>query len=500
MFSQQASSRVEPTSKRDTGESSRPRSIARRWSTRGSGVSSRPQFPLGQIGQFEEAGGSGGGQGYTSRDDDNSPDSVLIASLGVTLKASHAIEFITSNCKGGVGHRGGIGDFYEALASLCAAERRPNEAVVQIVNSAGANGIDLHVLKARIETNLQLQRSVKTLRLSKYLRAYPNFFRVETHGDSLNHVYPVTTPRLDAAVEAPELPLFTPGDDEVGAYRERLRLIGCGAGVLPLMSPADLVERFGVPPYIAEQLINEARVPCAPNITVPLPAAATVAAPTDALAGGGTEGELAGLERAVGQPGRRRGGSAAGWSSSGLSGVLSSPDSSCSQSGRLSSLGSSCLQNEVGFICIRGRGRNGGAPGPPASSSFADPVPGLELARPAAAGPEFNPSAGFNSPVNFSSPEEVRRLRASELALQARTSELTNLCSDLQLRVNDFEEARLCTICLEHPRDTVVLPCMHAHFCGGCLRGAGLAPAATSCPTCRGFIAGTLALRLGLVD
>ena len=78
--------------------------------------------------------------------------------------------------------------------------------------------------------------------------------------------------------------------------------------------------------------------------------------------------------------------------------------------------------------------------------------------------------------------------------------ELTHRCSDLQLRVNDLEEARLCTICLENPRDTVVLPCMHAHFCGGCLRGAGLAAAAKTCPTCRGVISGTLAVRLGLVD
>jgi hypothetical protein len=98
------------------------------------------------------------------------------------------------------------------------------------------------------------------------------------------------------------------------------------------------------------------------------------------------------------------------------------------------------------------------------------------------------------------SPDELRRLRASGAALQAQVGELTHRCSDLQLRVNDLEEARLCTICLENPRDTVVLPCMHAHFCGGCLRGAGLAAAAKTCPTCRGVISGTLAVRLGLVD
>ena len=159
-------------------------------------------------------------------------------------KPAHAIDFITANGKKGVG------DYYEALASLCAAERCPSEAIVQIVNSAA--GIDLYVLKARIETGLQLTRgSVKTLRLSKYLRAYPNFFRVETHGDGfkkgdgLDYVYPVMASRLGGAVEAPELPLFIPGGDEVGAYREQPRLDRCGAGVLPLVSPAappDLID------------------------------------------------------------------------------------------------------------------------------------------------------------------------------------------------------------------------------------------------------------------
>ena len=348
--------------------------------------------------------------------EDNSPDSVTLASLGIgrTNPPSTAIDFITSNCKGGVGHKGGIGDFYEALASLCAVERRPSEVIVQIVNSAGAAGIDLHLLKARIETDLQLQRSVKTLRLSKYLGAYPNFFRLETHGDGLNHVYPVTAPRAGVVVEAPELPLFTPGGgDEVGAYRERLRLDGCGAGVLPLMSPADLVTRFGVPLHIAEQLVKEAPAPRAPNAELEPPASANV----DHAQHATRESHL----RAIAPAPRR--GSILGTSDGGSY----SSDASCS-------------------------------------------------------------------------PDELRRLRASGAALQAQVGELTHRCSDLQLRVNDLEEARLCTICLENPRDTVVLPCMHAHFCGGCLRGAGLAAAAKTCPTCRGVISGTLAVRLGLVD
>ena len=349
-------------------------------------------------------------------EDDESPDSVTIANLflGHAKPASTAIDFITSNCKGGVGNKEGIGDFYEALARLCAVERSPSEAIVKIVTSAGATGIDLLELKSRIEAGLQLQRSVKTLRLSKYLRAYPNFFRLETHGDGLNHVYPVMAPRSGKAVEAPELPLFTPGGgDEVGAYRERLRLDGCGAGVLPLMSPADLVTRCSVPLHIAEQLVKEARAPRAPNAALEPPASANA----DHAEHATRESNI----RAI-APAPRRGSTL-----STADGGSSSSDASCS-------------------------------------------------------------------------PDELRRLRASDAALQAQVGALTHRCSDLQVRVNDLEEARLCTICLENPRDTVVLPCMHAHFCGSCLRGAGLAAAAKTCPTCRGVISGTLAVRLGLVD
>ena len=38
---------------------------------------------------------------------------------------------------------------------------------------------------------------------------------------------------------------------------------------------------------------------------------------------------------------------------------------------------------------------------------------------------------------------------------------------------------------------------MHADFCDGCLHGAGLSVAVTCCPSCRGFIAGFLAVREG---
>jgi hypothetical protein len=422
------------SSKRGPGESSRPRGLARRWSSRGSGVSSRPQFPV--VAQSKELERSGGGW-----DEDESPDSVTFSNLrlaaGHGKPASTAIDFIISNCKGGVGHKGGIGDFYEALASLRAAERFPNGTITQMVNSTGAAGIDLHVLKARIETVLQLQRSVKTLRLSKYLRAYPNFFRVETHADGLNHVYPVTAPHVGGVVEAPELPLLTPGGgdtDVAGAYRERLRLDGCGAGVLPLMSPADLVERHGVPPHMAEQLVKEARTSDAVLAPTAFAAAAVFAPTTPAHE--------------------------APYLTSGLS-----HDAHCATKSNLAA-----IERAVGFTPIRVCG--GSATDRGSSSSGASSSPD----------------------------DELQRLRASEAALQAQAGELTHRCSDLQLRVNDLEEARLCTICFEHPRDTVVLPCMHAHFCGGCLRGAGLAAAATTCPTCRGVIAGTLALRLGLVD
>ena len=181
-------------------------------------------------------------------------------SAPAVILALHGLDFITSNTK--QLHLQGPAELHEVLASLRVAEPHPNEAVLQIVRSVGADGIDVKVLKAKIETGLQLQRSVKTLHLSKYVRAYPEFFRLETRigsqGEPLDHVYPVTAPLTPqgGAAEAPSLPSWS-------------------HELLSLSDGAD------------------------------------VAAPA-ALADGATEAELAALERLLGLPARGRGGSAAG--------------------------------------------------------------------------------------------------------------------------------------------------------------------------------------------
>ena len=181
-------------------------------------------------------------------------------SAPVVLLALHGLDFITASTKQ-LGVQGGAG-LDEVFANMCVAEPHPNEAMLQIVRSVGADGIDVKLLKAKIVTGLQLQRSVKTLHLLRYMRAYPEFFRVETRigtqGEPFDHVHPVTAPLTPrgGAVEAPSLPAWSH----------------------ELLSPSG---------------------------------DADVAAPA-ALADGATEVELAALERHLGLPARGHGGSAAG--------------------------------------------------------------------------------------------------------------------------------------------------------------------------------------------
>ena len=88
-------------------------------------------------------------------------------------------------------------------------------------------------------------------------------------------------------------------------------------------------------------------------------------------------------------------------------------------------------------------------------------------------------------------------LQSLNAVMQRQNAELMQRCSDLQLRVSVLEEARLCCICMERKRDTVLMPCMHAMFCSLCLRSP---TQATACPTCRGPIAGLIECRFDMVD
>lgn len=92
---------------------------------------------------------------------------------------------------------------------------------------------------------------------------------------------------------------------------------------------------------------------------------------------------------------------------------------------------------------------------------------------------------------------EIAELRGQNTSLQQRVKELMQRCSDLQLRVSVLEEARMCCICMERKRDIVLMPCMHAMFCSTCLRGSARV---TSCPTCRGPIAGLIECRFDMID
>jgi hypothetical protein len=92
---------------------------------------------------------------------------------------------------------------------------------------------------------------------------------------------------------------------------------------------------------------------------------------------------------------------------------------------------------------------------------------------------------------------EIAELRGQNASLQQRVKELMQRCSDLQLRVSVLEEARMCCICMERKRDIVLMPCMHAMFCSTCLRGSARV---TSCPTCRGPIAGLIECRFDMID
>ena len=291
-----------------------------------------------------------------------------------------------------------IGD--TRLSQAVRGRRRPEVSFNR--NSAGA----IACLHAKGTDGLQLQRSVKTLRLSKYLGAYPNFFRLETHGDGLNHVYPVTAPRAGVVVEAPELPLFTPGGgdspDAVWTYRERLRLDGCGPGVLPLMSPADLVDRYGIPHHMAEQLVKEARQ------RMHLDARSLWSTCLLLM-------KRLSHERLIRSAGRRNQGPRrqAPWGSSG--GMAGAAGGGSSSSG-----------------ASRRRGRGGCAP-----------------------------------------------MRHCTRGSWPRA--LTCSCASRPRGARPH--------CLENPRT----PSCYLHArCGGCLRGAGLGP---TCPTCRGVISGTLAVR-----
>ena len=327
------------------------------------------------------------------------PEASASSGQGSQERVDYILDFLTSNEQY---------NKQRPVHEILSLEPQPREIVLQIVRAAGGEGIDLPLLRARLETGLRLSKTIKTFKLGQYVRLYESHFRVERidlGGDRhVDHVQ-LHDAGDEAGTEAAALPSWTAallessGDNELDGFRERLRLDGCDDSVLRLMRPADLVESFGLPLHVAQQLLAEVGAPEADPPAPELPDDETSAAVAD-------------LERQ---------------------------------------------------LLLRGGGRGG--------------------------------RGGRGSGTSSDLLNELQRLRASEATLQEHVGDLMQRCSDLQLRLDVLEEGRVCTICFERKRDTLVLPCMHAHFCGQCVpRGT------SSCPTCRGFIAGILELRLDMMD
>ncbi|KAI5055323.1 hypothetical protein GOP47_0030468 [Adiantum capillus-veneris] len=68
-------------------------------------------------------------------------------------------------------------------------------------------------------------------------------------------------------------------------------------------------------------------------------------------------------------------------------------------------------------------------------------------------------------------------------------NELVDQASHLDGQLTEEKEKHLCVVCLDKPRDTLIMPCLHFHYCFCCLMQHKQANGST-CPTCRGSIQG----------
>jgi hypothetical protein len=101
----------------------------------------------------------------------------------------------------------------------------------------------------------------------------------------------------------------------------------------------------------------------------------------------------------------------------------------------------------------------GTAAGAPAPAVSAAPQPPQEPVQHAAAGDD----GGEEEDASLPPAEQLRRMR---------------------LRLNAMRDAQLCAVCLDAPKDCMLLPCRHLCACAGC--AAALAARAEAlCPMCR---------------
>ena len=150
---------------------------------------------------------------------------------------AHAIDFLTATKPLS---EIGLSEFN----TFCATELYPHAVVVQLVRTAGSDGIGVRLLRTRLETCLQLDKTVKTTRLAHYLRQHPAFFRMVRGVDGFadhEQVYSIdattapagynAAPAFDAAMPAWSAALLAPPDseDEINLHRHRLLSDGCDA-------------------------------------------------------------------------------------------------------------------------------------------------------------------------------------------------------------------------------------------------------------------------------
>ena len=69
-------------------------------------------------------------------------------------------------------------DTLPALESLCAAQGRPHDLLLEIVRGGGSGGVDLSALKEEAEVRLRAQRTIKTKSLSTYVSLFPDVLEV----------------------------------------------------------------------------------------------------------------------------------------------------------------------------------------------------------------------------------------------------------------------------------------------------------------------------------
>ena len=104
--------------------------------------------------------------------------------------------------------------------------------------------------------------------------------------------------------------------------------------------------------------------------------------------------------------------------------------------------------------------------------------------------PDANTKPDSDCQVREQISEELQSSKQENFKLLACIHELESQVSELK----ELQEASLCQICMEHPRNVIILPCCHFHYCAKCM--ATVQESQKACPYCRGHIAGLLECKI----